>query len=111
MDVLGFRNLLKEINNLIKTLNIEQTQPTIQFCDNMPAIRIAYMKGSLSEKSKALDIRVFKIQELLANKQIVLNHISTLRNISDIFTKSLAAAVFIPLRNQLKGYATFSPNA
>ena len=102
LDVVGLRNLLGEIGFL-------QSKPTIVYCDNQPAIQIAHNEGSMSAKSKHLDIRIFKIRELIKSKQIMLNYIRTQRNLADIFTKALPPQQFIFLRDQLCGYAVFAP--
>jgi len=102
LDVVGVRNLLKEIG-------FTQTKPTVVYCDNKPAIQIAHNEGALSQQSKHLDIRVFKIRELIKSKQIVLNYINTQRCIADIFTKALPPQRFVYLRDMLCGYSVFAP--
>ncbi len=49
-DVMGLRELMKEIG-------LEQTELTIIFQDNQAAIQIAMNRGSLSKKTRAMDIR------------------------------------------------------
>jgi hypothetical protein len=46
-DVLGFRELLKEIG-------LEQKEPTVIFQDNQAAIQISMNGGSLSKKTRAM---------------------------------------------------------
>ncbi len=98
LDAVALRNLLHEIGVL-------QTNPTMVYCDNQPAVRIAHNQGAMSEKTKHLDIRIFKIKQLIESKQIRLQYIKTQRNLSDIFTKNLPAQQFVFLRDQLKGYS------
>ena len=98
LDVVGLRNLLKEIG-------LSQNNPTIVYCDNQPAIRICHNAGSLSNKTKYLDIKIFKIRELIANKEVMVSYIKSQRNVSDIFTKALPPQQFVYLRDQLTGYS------
>jgi hypothetical protein len=97
-DVMGFRELMKEIG-------LEQKGPTIIFQDNQAAIQIAMNRGSLSKKTRAMDVRVFSVRNKIEDMQVVPIYLETKLMLADIGTKALEPAQFIFLRDQLCGYA------
>jgi hypothetical protein len=97
-DVMGFRELMKEIG-------LEQKGPTVIFQDNQAAIQIAMNRGSLSKKTRAMDVRVFSVRNKIEDMQVVPIYLETKLMLADIGTKALEPAQFISLRDQLCGYA------
>ena len=97
-DVLGFRELLKEIG-------LEQTEPTIIFQDNQAAIQISMNRGSLSKKTRAMEVRVFSVRNKIEDMKVVPIYLKTELMLADLGTKALNPALFIFLRDQLCGYA------
>jgi hypothetical protein len=97
-DVVGFRELMKEIG-------LEQKGPTIIFQDNQAAIQIAMNRGSLSKKTRAMEVRVFSIRNKVEDMKVVPIYLETKLMLADIGTKALDPAQFITLRDQLCGYA------
>ena len=97
-DVVGFRELMKEIG-------LENKDPTIIFQDNQAAIQIAMNRGSLSKKTRAMEIRVFSIRNKVEDMKVVPVYLDTKLMLADIGTKALDPAQFISLRDQLCGYA------
>ena len=95
----------EEVVNLLKEIGLEQCKATIIYEDNQAAIRVAYNKGSMTSKVRHVDLRVFKIRELIENKEVVLEYCKSLRMIADIGTKALPAPQFHELRRRLTGYA------
>jgi hypothetical protein len=67
-DVLGFRELLKEIG-------LEQKDPTIIFQDNQAAIQISMNRGSLSKKTRAMEVRVFSVRNKIEDMKVVPIHL------------------------------------
>ena len=74
--------------------------------DSQPAIHIIRNEQH-SPRAKHIDIREFFIREKLASGEIVLEYCPTEKNLSDIFTKSLAKPRFQMLR-QLAGFQNAS---
>jgi hypothetical protein len=97
-DVVGFRELLKEIG-------LEQQEPTIIFQDNQAAIQISMNRGSLSKKTRAMEVRVFSVRNKIEDMKVVPIYLKTELMLADIGTKALDPALFIFLRDQLCGYA------
>jgi len=97
-DVVGFRELMKEIG-------LEQKEPTIIFQDNQAAIQIAMNRGSLSKKTRAMDIRVFSIRNKIEDMKVVPIYLKTQHMLADIGTKALDPGQFVALRDQLCGYS------
>jgi hypothetical protein len=95
---MGFRELMKEIG-------LEQKGPTVIFQDNQAAIQIAMNRGSLSKKTRAMDVRVFSVRNKIEDMQVVPIYLETKLMLADIGTKALEPAQFISLRDQLCGYA------
>jgi hypothetical protein len=97
-DILGFRELMKEVG-------LEQRGPTIIFQDNQAAIQIAMNRGSLSKKTRAMDVRVFSVRNKIEDMKVVPIYLETKLMLADIGTKALEPGLFISLRDQLCGYA------
>jgi hypothetical protein len=97
-DVVGFRELLKEIG-------LEQTRPTIIFQDNQAAIQISMNRGSLSKKTRAMEIRVFSVRNKIEDMKVVPIYLKTNHMLADLGTKALEQSLFVSLRDQLCGYA------
>jgi len=97
-DVVGFRELLKEIG-------LEQQEPTIIFQDNQAAIQISMNRGSLSKKTRAMEVRVFSVRNKIEDMKVVPIYLKTGLMLADLGTKALDPALFIFLRDQLCGYA------
>ena len=96
-DVVGFRELMKEIG-------LAQPGPTIIFQDTQASIQIAMNRGSLSKKTRAMDLRVFSVRNKIEDMQVVPIYLETKMMLADIGTKALDPAQFTSLRDQLCGY-------
>ena len=97
-DVLGFWELMKEIG-------LEQRRPTVIFQDNQAAIQIAMNRGSLSKKTRAMEVRVFSVRNKIEDMKVEPIYLKTENMLADIGTKALEPSLFISLRDQLCGYA------
>ena len=73
--------------------------------DNMPAIQIMMNRGSLPNKSKAMDIRVMSARNKVEDKKVLPIYVSTLKMLADIGTKALDEKQFVFLRDLSNGYA------
>ena len=85
---------------MLSKYNVTQDVMTL-FCDNLSAINIS--KNPIQHsKTKHIDIRHHFIRELMEDRVIKLNHISTENQIIDIFTKVIDASQFENLRRRLR---------
>ncbi|WP_375704769.1 Ty1/Copia family ribonuclease HI, partial [Bartonella sp. AD328YNZD] len=82
-----------------KDYGLNQESITL-FCDNISAISISKNPVQHSQ-TKHIDIRHHFIRELVEDNMVSLEHISTERQLADIFTKPLEATRFINLRKAL----------
>ena len=70
------------------------------YCDNMSAISMSKNPVQHS-RTKHIDIRHHFIRELVEDKVVKLVHVSTDKQMADIFTKGLDAVQFENLRTAL----------
>ena len=97
-DVVGFRNLLREIGFKLQG-------PTVMYEDNQPAIAVAEGERNLSSKTKHMDIRTWKLKERIDDQEIILHFCGTVDMLADIGTKALGVKPFEYLRDLMNGYA------
>ena len=69
----------------------------VVYCDNISAINISKNPFQHS-RTKHIDIRHHFIRELVENKTVVIEHVTTKNQLADIFTKTLDSSKFISLR-------------
>ena len=84
---------------MLEEYNVRQDVMTL-FCDNMSAINIS-KNPVLHSWTKHIDIRHYFIRELVENKIVSLEHVTTENQLADIFTKALDANQFEELRGKL----------
>ena len=96
--VMGFRNIMSE-------MGFDLSDPTVIYQDNKPAIDIANNNRQMSESTKHMDVRVFKVRERIEDQEVYLQYVSTCQMIADIGTKALGARQFTFLRDMMNGYA------
>ncbi|CAM8940739.1 unnamed protein product [Rhodiola kirilowii] len=87
------------MKQMMSEYGVEQKEMT-WYCDNMSAISISKNPIHHSRK-KHIDIRHHFIRELVEQKVVTLKHVSTDKQLTDIFTKPLDAAQFETLRSSL----------
>ena len=96
---------VERLRNLMAEVGLFQQKPTIVYQDNMPAIQIMTNRGSLPNKSKAMDIRVMSARNKVEDKKVIPICVSTLEMLADIGTKALDEKQFVFLRDLANGYA------
>ena len=92
-DVYFFRNLLE-------TLHIKQSSPTILHCDNSGAFFLS-KNPALHNRSKHFEIRYLKLREYVSNKHLLPYLISTKEMVADVFTKALTKPKFDQFRSKI----------
>lgn len=83
-------------------------RPTTIHCDSSGAVSIA-INGSTSGKTKHIGVRSQNIFDLIKNKEIKIEKISTEDNTADILTKALGRVKFEQFRQQLGVKAASEP--
>lgn len=84
------------MKQMLQNYDVLQDVTTL-YCDNLSAINIS--KNLVQQiRTKHIDIRHHFICDLVENKQIILEHISTKNQVADIFTKVLETTQFEALR-------------
>ncbi len=87
------------MKQMLKEYNVEQDVMTL-YCDNLSAINIS--KNPIQHsRTKHIDIRHHFIRDLVEEKVITLEHVTTDEQLADIFTKALDAVQFEKLRSKL----------
>jgi hypothetical protein len=92
-EVLWLRGMLKE-------LGLHTQLGSIIYGDNQSAIAVS-KNGIKGERTKHVDIKYHFVTETVERGDVVLKWIPTTEQQADIFTKALAAPVFVNLRQQL----------
>jgi hypothetical protein len=65
-----------------------QQEPTVIYQDNQPAIQIMMNRGSLPNKSKAMDIRVMSARNKVEDRKVLPVYVSTLSQPPSMFCKA-----------------------
>jgi hypothetical protein len=95
-EYMALKEAIKEhiyLINLLKQLNIYNSEKYYLFCDNQPAIDLAN-NPEYHSKTKHIDIQYHFVREKILEKVIDLNYISTKEQLADIFTKSVNINIF-----------------
>ncbi|CAM8883048.1 unnamed protein product [Rhodiola kirilowii] len=87
------------MKQMLSEYGVKQKEMTL-YCDNMSAISISKNPVQHS-RTKHIDIRHHFIRELVEQKVVTLKHVTTDKQLADIFTKPLDAAQFKTLRSSL----------
>ena len=101
---LGTRDI-ERLRNLMAEVGLFQQEATVIYQDNMPAIQIMTNRGSLPNKSKAMDIRVMSARNKVEDGKVLPVYVKTLGMLADIGTKALDEKQFVFLRDLANGYA------
>ena len=78
----------------------EVTKPVILYCDNTSAINIS-KNLVMHAKTKHIAIKYHYVRELVEDKQVKMENVSSKEYIANIFTKELPKDVFKNLRGKL----------
>jgi hypothetical protein len=82
-----------------------QEEPTLLYQDCQPAISVANNRGSLAKRTRAIDIRVFGIRNIIEDQKVRTQYCNTLEMVADLGTKALDEKRFVFLRDLMNGYA------
>jgi hypothetical protein len=95
-EVLWLRGLMKELG-----LNVRSG--SVVYGDNQSALAVS-ANGVKSERTKHVDVKYHFITETVESGQVKLKWVPTQQQEADIFTKPLAAPVFLELRSRIMSH-------
>lgn len=88
------------LKRIMKSLNCEQSKPTVLYCDNISTIKLSknpVMHGC----SKHIDVRFLFLRNLVNDGVVELKQCSTQEQIADVMTKPLKLEVFAKMREAM----------
>ncbi|XP_020698616.2 uncharacterized protein LOC110111194 [Dendrobium catenatum] len=88
------------LRRLLEEFQLDLSQPTQLFCDNISAMAIA-TNPIFHARMKHIEIDFQFIRDCLKNRVLQLAHIHSQDQLADLFTKSLSIPRFVALRNKL----------
>jgi bifunctional DNase/RNase len=87
------------MKQMLEEYDVQQSVLTL-YCDNLSAINIS--KNPIQHsRTKHINIRHHFIRDLVEDKVITLEHVTTEEQLADIFTETLDVKQFEKLRNKL----------
>jgi hypothetical protein len=102
-EYIGQTHALKEIlwlRQFLGELTSKFLIPTLLYSDNQGAIALT-KNNKFHARSKHIDIRYHFIREAVENREVELTYVPTAENVTDIFTKALAAPKFTYFQERL----------
>ena len=97
-EAIWFLQVLREFKFAI-------TAPVLIYEDNQSAIKLVE-NPVFHKKSKHVDIKYHFVRELVENRTLEIQYVSTVENVADIFTKPLSFKEFTTLRAAFLSYVT-----
>jgi len=88
------------MKQLLKDIQVDNSQPTSIYCDNTSAISIS-KNPVMHSKTKHIPIKYRFLREQVGEQQVKLEYVNTKDQIADIFTKPLPKDTFLYLRQKL----------
>ena len=85
-------------------IGLRQEGPTVIYQDNQSAIQIAMNRGSLSKKTRAMEVRTLTLRNKVEDTKVVPIWIETDKMLADLGTKALDPKPFVPMRDRICGY-------
>lgn len=94
------------IQSLLTELHIPFQTPTI-FCDNLSTVALT-LNPVLHTRTKHMEMDLFFVREKVLNKTLIVQHVPSLLQKADIFTKALSSERFHELKDKLNVVDKFS---
>lgn len=88
---------------LLASLGFAQSDPTVIFEDNQGCIALSE-NPVLHQRTKHIDIRHHYVRECVASGDVVLQYVSTDRQVADLLTKALSKVKVEALRAIMMGH-------
>ncbi|KAL5725033.1 Beta-galactosidase 8 [Ranunculus cassubicifolius] len=96
------------IRNLLKELGVPVKEPINLYCDNQAASHIAH-NPVFHERTKHIEVDCHFIREKIQNGEMCTPHVSSQKQLADIFTKALAKKVSDGICNKLGMNDIYAP--
>jgi hypothetical protein len=78
------------LRRLFNSIGEQQLQPTLLLEDNESAIKLVVRdEDAVTDRSKHIDVRYHYTKQLVNEKQVRLEHVATIDQLADMFTKGL----------------------
>lgn len=98
-EILWIQSLLQELQVLYQSLKV--------YCDNMSTVALTY-NPVLHHRTKHMELDLFFVKERVLAKTLTIQHVPSLDQTSDVFTKALSQPRFEALRSNLNVHDKFS---
>ena len=98
---------LSWLRMILKDLGIFLSLPPMLWCDNVSTLALA-SNPIFHARTKHIEVDYHYIREKVLAKELKLNFISTLDQLTDIFTKALPSPRFLDLASKLMGVPSLS---
>ncbi len=102
-EYVALANTIQEllwVSMALTELGVRQSRPIKVYIDNQAAQRLAENPVN-QDRTKHIDVRYHFIRQVLASKKVILEHVDTKENVSDLLTKSVTRKVFTKLVSKL----------
>jgi hypothetical protein len=101
---------IKWMRGLLADLGFPQLDPTVVYEDNTACIALANGHGN-QKRTKHFDVRLHYVRELVDEKIITVEHITSEEMIADLLTKSMPKLRFKSLAHKLLGMDNCDPES
>ena len=88
------------LHHLLSNFGIHQNEPTLLFCDNESAVKLAY-NHTFHERTKHIEIDCHFVRDRIVDKTLKLLLIRTTHQLADIFTKPLPRHKLVPIMSKM----------
>lgn len=95
---------------LLQDFHIDQSKPSVMFCDNTAAIHTAH-NPVFHERTKHVELNCHITRDMIEEGILKLLHVRTDVQVADIMTKALYPAQFQALKDKLSLSNIFSPSS
>lgn len=95
------------LGSLVVELHIPYLVPTL-LCDNLNVVMLSH-NPILHARTKHTELDIHFVQEKVAAKQLLIQHISTHAEIADVLTKLLSTTLFSDFRTKIKVHSQSPP--
>ena len=95
---------LTGLRNIHKEMGITVNAPTDLYCDCKPVVQIVKGDRTMTESTRAMDLKTWKVRERVDEQSLNVVWCSTVLEEADLNTKSLPTGQFRFLREHMNGY-------
>ena len=88
------------IESLLHELNFKLPKPPTVWCDNLSTLAMSN-NSVLHARTKHIELDLYFVRDKVLQKQLIVNHVPSIDQIADVFTKPLSTSRFQILRDKL----------